>query len=90
MNSMVERVAIAIFVSEIGGAGWPGELPESAKEHWRKKARAAIEAMREPTPAMMAAMVMNYGCIDPRDPDDDQIRSSAGDVYSAAIDAALP
>ena len=43
----IERVAIALFVSEIGGKGWPSKFPESAKEHWRKQARVAIEAMKK-------------------------------------------
>ena len=43
----IERVAIALFVSEIGGKGWPSKFPESAKEHWRKQARVAIEAMQK-------------------------------------------
>lgn len=55
MDEMVERVARAMY--EIwypcGMPPW-GEAVIS-KETWRKSARAAIEAMREPTAAMQDA-----------------------------------
>lgn len=41
MTEMVERVARAAL------------LPDDAKDHWRAVARAAIEAMREPTEEMI-------------------------------------
>jgi hypothetical protein len=51
MSEMIERVARALFDDE-----WPGEPLEEEWDHnrdaWRQKARAAIEAMRQPTQAM--------------------------------------
>lgn len=71
-ETMVERVARAICVSEkindddaLGG--WI---------HWQEAARAAIEAMSEPTPGMCAAALA---------PDCDSIRL----VYRAMISEAL-
>ena len=58
-DSMVERVAKAMC--EDDGANWNaanfnetanGDEPEEQREYWRVKARAAIEAMKEPTDAM--------------------------------------
>lgn len=49
-DSMVERVARAMC----GGAPWDG-VPEVGKDVWRLHARAAIEAMREPTEEMLDA-----------------------------------
>jgi hypothetical protein len=50
MSEMVERVAIAIA----GGLNaWAEMWEESLREEYRIDARAAIEAMREPTDAML-------------------------------------
>ncbi len=51
MSQMVERVARAI-------AGMPEDQP--LDDRWRRKARAGIAAMREPTEAMMESG-MNTG-----------------------------
>jgi len=57
MSEMVERVARAIFSSQ----QMPGDDPDFLKAHpWTQSAclqasRAAIEAMREPTKAMVDA-----------------------------------
>ena len=79
MSEMVERVAAAIFCSHIGGNGWPEGLPENAKDYWRKEARAAIEAMREPTEAMIDK-TWREQVADSGDPDG---------VWRVMIDAAL-
>lgn len=55
----VEEVARALSASD--GANWDaktdsetanGCTPDEQRDYWREKARAAIEAMREPTQAM--------------------------------------
>ena len=53
MSEMVERVAESLFVQHYfpAPALWVGE-PEQRKQFYRDMARAAIEAMREPTEAM--------------------------------------
>jgi hypothetical protein len=63
MNEMIERAAKAIFKSRYGepehDAFWPDRLDEIVNgppfdaEGYRSMARAAIEAMREPTEAMI-------------------------------------
>ena len=60
MSEMVERVAKALYIAEIGPAIGPfdwdiDEAGEVAARNYRKMARAAIEAMREPTEAMVRA-----------------------------------
>lgn len=55
-ESMVERVAKA--ACEAGYHQWPltdGYNDRAEKRAWLKIARAAIEAMKEPTPAMLKA-----------------------------------
>lgn len=51
MSEMVERVARAMFEADRGGS-WD-DVRENSKAMWRSFARAAIEAMREPTEAMI-------------------------------------
>ena len=68
MGSMVERVARAICAAETGGplgyfpdgspmrdGGVGEEYSVGQHKEWREAARAAIEAMMEPTPAMIEA-----------------------------------
>jgi hypothetical protein len=55
MSEMRERVARAIHQERYGGQIPWGRFPD-AEEECRQEARAAIEAMREPTEAMMAAV----------------------------------
>lgn len=50
MSEMVERVAEAIYIAD-SGKGWD-QQNSWLHEMYFKKARAAIEAMREPTEAM--------------------------------------
>jgi hypothetical protein len=56
MNEMVERVAIAIVCKELGltPEDWE-DCFDGAKDRYRDLARAAIEALREPTLAMYEA-----------------------------------
>ena len=55
MSEMVERVAKELARVR-QAANW-GELAEKGREFWRKDARAAIAAMREPTEAMLSPPV---------------------------------
>lgn len=80
-NEMIKRVAIAICEADAGGSGRaPGELILD----WRKfepQARAAIEAMRSPTEAMIfRGELVSHGPLEGRRP---------GRILSAMIDAAL-
>jgi hypothetical protein len=60
MSDMVERVALAIYIAEIGSAaGWDDYRVVKARHLWFAKARAAIEAMREPTQDMIDACDIN-------------------------------
>lgn len=52
MSEMIERVAKAIFADRYPGEDWK----DYQKRDYCGHARAAIEAMREPTEAMMAAV----------------------------------
>jgi hypothetical protein len=62
MSEMVERVAIAMYDAEgfqraiykSGAEGWPHDR-EDVRDRYRKIARAAIAAMREPTNEMLDA-----------------------------------
>jgi hypothetical protein len=53
MSEMIERVARAIY-EDAWGIEWPPE-PAGEADEYRRGARAAIEAMREPTEAMLSA-----------------------------------
>jgi hypothetical protein len=56
MSEMVERVARAIFEAEYTGGEGDEYRWERSQDAYRVQARAAIEAMREPTDAMRDAM----------------------------------
>lgn len=56
MSSMIERVARALFLSEHPGAEWSAGR---ARLKWFAMAEAAIQAMREPTAAMIAAAALS-------------------------------
>jgi hypothetical protein len=71
MSDMIERIARAMC--EEDGANWNaanfnetanGDEPEEQREYWRAKARAVLEAMKEPTPEMVEA---GYGYSRPED-----------------------
>lgn len=55
-ENMMERIGKAIYEGRNGNGctAW-GRLPQSHKAPYLSDARAAIEAMREPTPEMLAA-----------------------------------
>lgn len=53
MSEMIERVARAIAESK-SARDW-ARMSEHGKDWWRDEARAAIEAMRKPTRAMIEA-----------------------------------
>lgn len=58
MNELIERVAMAIHRvggdAVLAGMSWE-DAPEANREQARREARAAIEAMREPTDLMTRA-----------------------------------
>lgn len=90
-ESMVERVADAIFAafqagSPRDGARTVADLSPNFAEMYRKQARAAILAMREPTKAMSEA-----GCPLPDDSGAPYCydRSVTDEAWRAMIDAAL-
>lgn len=60
---MVERVAKAIAMTGNGGT-WDDWYNEEQRDFHRKRARAAIEAMRDPTDAMknVEGAHWDYGC----------------------------
>ncbi len=75
-ETMIERVARAINAEAEGpdGRGWNDEDLRT-KANCRAEARAAIEAMREPTEEMLRSVLLS--------------REIAGQVWQAMIDAAL-
>ena len=85
MSEMVERVARAIYEDDFGGPDrtptpW-AERDEEFRETVRSNARAAIQAMREPTSAMVEAADSR------RDPRNGWL--GAISAWEAMIDAAL-
>lgn len=81
MSEMVERVARAICKARFSNGGnadddgWD-DAPEKFKDEYLAEARAVIEAMREPTNAMMlAAHQLEHPVFD--------------DIWETMIDAAL-
>jgi len=84
MSEMVERVARAMADDAVAFGREHGCGPAQPL-HWslyERQARAAIEAMREPTREMVAAC--DAACWQP-----DNERLAIGPVYRAMIDAAL-
>lgn len=84
MSEMIERVARAIWASEYTSP-WPdgdGYPDDEYRLVARKQARAAIEAMREPTDAMKAVdgIHWGYGC---------HVCGGLTEGWQAMIDAAL-
>jgi len=73
-SEMIERVARAICRAEYGpgDAGWANQIPA---------ARAAIEAMREPTEGMLDKGAVAEG--------DGNLAQQALNIWAAMIDAAL-
>lgn len=83
MTEMIEMVAKAIQQASFRmiRPGWES-LDDAEKEMWRIRARAAIEAMREPTGKMVDAgedILIGY----------DAPSWISADIYRALIDCAL-
>jgi len=76
MSEMIERVAKAIAISGNGGM-WDDWYSDDQKEFHRRRARAAIEAMREPTREMTDAVWVMAG------------EADQAEIWSGMIDAAL-
>lgn len=86
MTTLIERAAQAAYEAAYkarwGGSGCWDVESESTKAMARIQARAVLEAIREPTEAMIeAARVIRPMCDDPP--------TSAEDYWDAMIDAAL-
>ena len=82
MTDMIERVAKAI--AEHGGSNWDSCLKAPGQRMagmYRAMARAAIEAMREPTPEVLKGMWR-------RNDDNDSEQATLAN-WQDAIDAAL-
>lgn len=93
MSEMVEKVARAI----LAGHDWTGDstgepdeprgwesLPGDWQDAYRSVARAAIEALREPTDAMQLAGVETYG-----ETEGFGLQQQLGLVFSGMVFAAL-
>ncbi|MBR1122091.1 hypothetical protein JQ628_11245 [Bradyrhizobium lablabi] len=82
---MIDRVAAAIMLAVTDGHGFQAnwkEQPDDVRGFWRTVARAAIEAMREPTDCMCRAGAAKW--------DDDWCsETNALNMWSGMIDAAL-
>lgn len=68
--TMIERVAEVLLNSYRKRAGWPAKLINMRphdRQDWIELARSAIEAMREPTPAMVDAGVAYVLSNEPKD-----------------------
>jgi hypothetical protein len=88
---MIERVARAIADSDrvhvnIGLPKWK-DMTEFNRNNYRFAAKAAIEAMREPTAAMKSRAAKECSTTDLASEQDFQ--EQYGDVWDAMIDAAL-
>jgi hypothetical protein len=83
-ETMVERVARAIHAAfnDSGAADYTyaWDDPLAGRDHFRLLARAAIEAMREPTATMIDAAYDRHGALP---------RSAYAYDYNLMIDAAL-
>lgn len=78
-ETMIERVAAAICVE----ASWSASS-DSQKDGFRRQARDAIAAMREPTEAMLKA-----GVIAPNYLEDQSSGRGCSNIFAAMVDAAL-
>ena len=86
MDSMVERVARAIQARRVGDLADWSLVPAMVKEDYRCEARAAIEAMIEPTLAMRGQGEQAWMDRNPNDPDSDPIRDCHRAMITAALD----
>lgn len=83
MSEMVERVAQRLCQEEYGAHVW--DIDFNIRPRFASRARAAIEAMREPTSAMCEASLKNDWTFA------DSVNSYAGPIerWRAMIDEAL-
>lgn len=90
VNEMVERVAMALWLdsADCGVSGWSQKFPfQRNAEAYRRIARAAIQAMREPTEKMSDAA---YEVKVPgADLDDFCVYDCAPAIWRAMVDDAL-
>lgn len=89
-NEMIERVARAMHdlcqaQTPTQGATWENSYPE-ARDQLRQLARAAVEAMREPTEAMKEAGISRAVDLIEAFTSTDYV---ADETWAAVIDAAL-
>lgn len=101
MSEMVERVARAMFEddeppSDHWSPQWDGlrekyvdGMPSHCKEYWRRKARVAIEAIREPTAKMVEAGEKHMDSCWTWNPDGGSSYNDPEGTFSAMIDEAL-
>jgi DNA invertase Pin-like site-specific DNA recombinase len=82
MSDMVERVAIALCDKALWDGAWL-QANETERNEQRYRARAAIQAMREPTKAMINSPMAR--CYNDGPYADKEVRR----IYSAMIDEAL-
>jgi len=85
-RGMIERVAAAMFAKDRGG-DW-AMAPEITRNMFRMFARAAIEAMREPTEAQMQVFRQFFG-FNPFVKDGGPADRLFAGAYKASFDAAL-
>ncbi len=84
MREMVERVAKAM--AESGRIDDGERASETTDDGWERLARAAIAAMREPTPAMIEAAIKTW---DQYAAGHRLLGSDVEDIWQAMIDKAL-
>jgi hypothetical protein len=89
--SMIEKVARAIYAATAGA--WCGETWEETGQGQRDnamaEARAAIEAMREPTPEMIEAGAVHGTWSDRCDAFEGAHEEAAKEVWQIMLSAAL-
>lgn len=86
-ESMIDRVARGLYTAVLAGAGCAATLdtrPQAVRDIWLNAARAAIEAMREPTPTMCAAVN-----VDVREGQSYVWEHQAEEIWRQMIDEAL-
>lgn len=88
MSEMIERVAISLSVADPDERGLPAGVEMA--EFYRGLARAAIEAMREPTDKVSTAVMIAAGKVAEVFEGEVYILGDAGPfIVAAMIDAAL-
>lgn len=86
--TMIERVARAMCADDSPHNDWDSrDMSDFTRDAWRKMAKAAIEAMREPTDEMIAAGEAEF--FEHLPEARDWTLSYTKTAYEAMIDAAL-